>query len=788
MGGSNTFGGTIKLEGEKAYRQAISQINSDLKVFSSEIVKLTAEFGKNDTSTKGLTERNKVLTEQIDKQKEKIAALKGAVEDSAQKYGEHDKKTNNWKTSLNKAEAELTQMKKELESNNKQLDANEKGLDNCSNSLKDFSKSEDEAGQKALKFGDLVKANLLSDAIIGGIKKLGESITKVKDYLSNSITAVASYGDNILTMSTQTGLSTQALQEYSAVAELVDVDVETMTKSMAKNIKSMTSAANGTGTTAEAYKKLGISVTDSNGSLRDGETVYKEVIDALGAIPNETERDSIAMQILGKSAQDLNPLIAQGSAGMAELTKKAYEMGAVLSDDTVNSLGAMDDSMQIFKGTVASTSNLLGATLAPAITEIMTGVNGLAGAFNEIIAAVLKDGDIDTAVQKFSDMSNQMVQNLTSAVPKLLEIGGNLMGTLMQGLTAAFPSILQAAGQIIPEIITGIASALPQLAGAATMILTMLVSSISRSLPILIPAIVEAVVVMAQTLIDNIDLIIQAGIGLLMGLVKAIPEIIKILIPKIPDIVKSVVNALVENVPVLLAAAIELFMALVQAIPEIVVTLAQNLPQIVSAIIGGLARLPELIWNVLAKCISKFMNWGGQLFAKGTEAAQNLVSGIWNTVCDLPGRMFDIGKNLVQGIWNGINNAKDWILNKIAEFGQGILKGIKSFFGIASPSKLFEEQVGKNLALGVGDGFTASMKNVSRQMQNAIPTSFETDLNVKASSTKETFGINTGNPPQAVRNETIIHIENFVNNRQQDVQAFAQELEFYLRRNSFALG
>ena len=105
--GVTTFGGKIKLEGEREYRQEISQINSDLKVFSSEIGKLTVEFGKNDTSTKGLTERNKVLTEQIEKQKEKIATLKGAVEDSAEQYGEHDKKTNNWKTTLNKAEAEL---------------------------------------------------------------------------------------------------------------------------------------------------------------------------------------------------------------------------------------------------------------------------------------------------------------------------------------------------------------------------------------------------------------------------------------------------------------------------------------------------------------------------------------------------------------------------------------------------------------------------------------------------------------------------------------------------------
>lgn len=78
--GSTTFGGKIKLEGEREYRQALSQINSDLKVFSPELDKLTAEFGKNDKSTQGLTERNKILTEQIEKQKDKIEILKNAVE------------------------------------------------------------------------------------------------------------------------------------------------------------------------------------------------------------------------------------------------------------------------------------------------------------------------------------------------------------------------------------------------------------------------------------------------------------------------------------------------------------------------------------------------------------------------------------------------------------------------------------------------------------------------------------------------------------------------------------
>ena len=89
MAGSNTFGGTIKLEGEKQYRAAIQQINSDLKVMASEMVKVTAEFSKNDKSAASLTSQNKILNEQIEKQKEKISTLKNALEQSSEKYGEN---------------------------------------------------------------------------------------------------------------------------------------------------------------------------------------------------------------------------------------------------------------------------------------------------------------------------------------------------------------------------------------------------------------------------------------------------------------------------------------------------------------------------------------------------------------------------------------------------------------------------------------------------------------------------------------------------------------------------
>jgi len=216
----------------------------------------------------------------------------------------------------------------------------------------------------------------------------------------------------------------------------------------------------------------------------------------------------------------------------------------------------------------------------------------------------------------------------------------------------------------------------------------------------------------------------------------------------------------------------------------IVSFLTQSIPQFISDVGRWFGELPGKIWDGIAGAIGVVSEWGNQLISAGVNAAQSLVSSIWSTICELPGKMLDIGKNLVQGLWNGISNMTSWILDKIRSFGDSIMSGIKSFFGIASPSKLFEEQIGKNLALGLGEGFTDSMESVSKQMRNSIPAEFgvEPTLNVA-------YNQGFAAQPQASGNSGItVHIENFVNNRAQDVQDFAQELEFYSRRSNFALG
>ena len=143
----------------------------------------------------------------------------------------------------------------------------------------------------------------------------------------------------------------------------------------------MANARDGSAKFADAYAKLGVSVADSNGQLRDSETVYWETIDALGKISNETERDALAMQIFGKSARELNPLIAQGSEGIAALTEEAKRMGAVMSEDSLNALGKFDDSVQRLKAGAGAAKNAMGTILLPQLQTLADDGVSLLGDF-----------------------------------------------------------------------------------------------------------------------------------------------------------------------------------------------------------------------------------------------------------------------------------------------------------------------------------------------------------------------------------------------------------------------
>lgn len=377
------IGAKITLQGEREFRDALKQIESGLKVNASALTLVTAQYADNAKSVEALTAKNNSLKDSLNTQKEKIDTIREALTASAQKYGEADKRTMNWQASLNTAEAELIKMDSELKKNNSELEQAQKSMDK-------YGLKADEVAEKTNSFGgrvnELVSAigiNLpagaqeaikaLDGQKVSTLALVGATVALVTGFAKASF-AAADFADDILTLSSQTGISTDTLQELKYAAEFVDVSLETMTGSMAKMVRSMSSAQNGSKEASEAFRKLHISITN-NGQLKDSEQMFYELIDALGKVKNETERDALAMQIFGKSAQDLNPLIEAGSARLKELGEEAQKLGIIMSPENLGQLGDLKDQMDKLNAQTSALKLNLGLALIPVLSGLFNILN-----------------------------------------------------------------------------------------------------------------------------------------------------------------------------------------------------------------------------------------------------------------------------------------------------------------------------------------------------------------------------------------------------------------------------
>lgn len=408
MAKKTTIGAGIVLDGEKEFKRAVTDINNGLKVTTSELMLVTARFSDNAKSMEALTAKSEVLENSVNGQREKILKLREALAHSATTYGEADAKTMKWQVSLNKAETELVGMEKELEKTSKEIE--------------ELGKEEEEAGKKTSSFGD--KINSLVGALginlpagaqeaikaidgqrISTLALIGATAGIITGFVKASF-AAADFADDMLTLSSQTGISTDTLQELKYAAEFVDVSLETMTSSMAKMVRSMSSAQNGSKEASEAFKKLHVSITN-NGKLKDSEQMFYEIIDALGKVKNETERDALAMQIFGKSAQDLNPLIEAGSDRLKELGEEAQKLGIIISADNLGQLGDLKDHMDKLNAQTSALKLNLGLALAPALIEIFEILNKMNP---QVLATVAIIGSIAvvaiTVVKSIADITS----------------------------------------------------------------------------------------------------------------------------------------------------------------------------------------------------------------------------------------------------------------------------------------------------------------------------------------------------------------------------------------------
>lgn len=381
---ATNIGAKIELAGEREFRRALSEINTGLRTTASELTLVTAKYADNANSVTALTAKNEVLQTKIAQQTEKVNTLRSALENAKVQYGETDIRTLKWQQSLNLAESELIQVEKELKNNSE-------ALKQATENMERYGLKEDEVAEQSKGLGSVLN-DIISSLGINLPSGADKAIKALDDTKASTIaligvttgiitafgkatTETAKMADELLTLSSVTGLSTDTLQELQYASEFVDVSVETMTTSMTRMIRSMDDARKGNKETSDSFRKLRLSVTDNNGQLKDSETMFYQVIDALGKVRNETERDALAMQIFGRSARELNPLIEAGSKRLKELGEEAQKMGYVMSKDSLESFGRLDDAMQKLSKQTDTFKNSLAVVLLPVLTAFFEMLN-----------------------------------------------------------------------------------------------------------------------------------------------------------------------------------------------------------------------------------------------------------------------------------------------------------------------------------------------------------------------------------------------------------------------------
>lgn len=453
-----TIGTKVKLDGEKEYRAALAQINAALKQLGAEMRGTAQDFADNEDSVEALTATNDVLTRQIETQKEKIATLQEVLQKSGEAYGEADKRTIDWKTSLINAETELKKMQKALDENNEALDEASEGGSAFSQALgkvKDaLAKTKDEGtGAKGLLdnlkeafAGGEQEAVGLGDAIGGAADRLGINLPGGAEKAFNSLNSVsagtaacvagfaavaaaivaaekklisitkesAEYAKELKTLSSVTGQSTQEIQELRYASDMIGVSYDRIKDSLKEVTNKMQEAQNGSEDTAAAFEKLGVNIENSDGSLRDANDVFYDTIDALGRVQNQTERDAIAMDLMSESAQELNPLIEQGSQALKDYAEDAHEMGYVLDNDAVEALARADEAQQKLLKTQEAVTKQISAEYAPYMTEALTDTAD----FVTKIGKALRDSGV---VEKFGSILSSAT-DILDPLGELIEI------------------------------------------------------------------------------------------------------------------------------------------------------------------------------------------------------------------------------------------------------------------------------------------------------------------------------------------------------------------------------
>lgn len=512
------------------FAKSLSELNKDLKSVKSTLGSVNKALRLDPTNVELLEKKQKTLNDAISDVKQKLDIERQALE----KLKEQDDGSEKMAQQQRELEREITATEATLAGYEAELNQTESAISGVTDVSEDAGDASQDLGEAAEDAGEAAEESsggwsmakqILVDFAEAAVKAAIQAVKELAGAMKDAVVDSAAYADEILTLSTTTNLSTETLQEFQYMSELVDVSLDTVTSSLTKLTKSMASAKGGTGDAAEAFKTLGVSVVDSEGNLRKSEDVFYDIIDALGKIDNETERYAMSMSIFGKSAQELNPLIEAGTGAIKDFADEAHQVGYVLDDETLASLGAVDDSFQRMKTTMTATRNQIVSQMAPA----------LADGGNQLLAFAQS---VDW--QAVGATIGKVVATIVAYIPTIIEYVRQVYTYLQENVIPVIQRVWQAVEPIVTDIRNYIVESMPEIAETVGAAMEAIMSVIQTVWPA-VQAIIKHVMTTIKNIINIITKLIQ---GDWSGFWEAIRKYADDRLKGIQNIIQNVFNVI----------------------------------------------------------------------------------------------------------------------------------------------------------------------------------------------------------------------------------------------------
>lgn len=552
----------------------------------------------------------------------------------------------------------------------------------------DYDDNLDEASRNTESFADKLK-NGLSTAAKVGAAALTAAASGVAALTKSSIDQYAEYEQLVGGVDTLFKDASDTIQQYASNAyKTAGVSANTyMEQATAFSASLIQSLGGDTQAAAEYANQAIMDMSDNANKMgTDIESIQQTYQSLMRG--NYAMLDNLKLGY-GGTKSELERLVADAE----ELTGQALDPSKF--SDVITAIHAVQENMGI-----------TGTTAKEAATTIEGSVGMMRAAWDNLLVGIANDnGDLGSLTYEFADTVETALSNILPRVKIILggigqviaDMGTIIAQTLPEMISTVLPSLISAGAQLLVGLVAGIISAFPQLAASVPEIVSALYTSIVSAGPQLA----------------------TAGTQLLSMFTSGIETGIPDLISRLPQIIEGILNFIAENLPSILDMGVQILTSLQDGIINSISSLVSSLPQVISAITGFIAdNLPAIVnagISVLVNLASGIVSAIPQLVAVLPQIISAIVNGIGN----LMGSIVDIGENIVQGIWEGIQNMATWIKNKVTGFFSGIVDGVKGLLGIHSPSTVFAD-MGKNMALGLGDGWDNEYSHIRRDIENGL--------------------------------------------------------------------